>query len=592
MPFEAMIAFAVIAGMMGLFVWGRLRYDVVAALALLAALATGIVSPKEAFSGFADDIVIIVASALVVSAAVARSGLVGLLLARIERHLSSVPRQIGVLGGTVLLLSAFTKNIGALSMLMPPAFEVSRKAGTDASRILMPMSFASLLGGLVTLIGTSPNIIVSRIREEEVGAPFRMFDFTPVGLPLAILGLGFLMVGHRLLPKNKRAAATIDAAFNIQGYTTEVVVPAESPSVGRSVSDVLALATGPVTASALVRDVHKRFRNPSGQILRPGDHLLLEGDAKDLEQVVAAAGLALSHAADPAAVTDPDDEIGVMEAVVTADSLLDGRTPEKVRLSDRFDVNLIAVSRSGERVAQRIKTFRLRAGDLVVLQGNLKLMPEILGQLGCLPLAARNLAIGRRKNPFVPAVVLALAVVAMLFQFVPVQVAFFASAVAVVLFGTLSPREAYQALDPVVLVTLACLIPVSDAMRTTGATDVIAGWLATAVQLLPPLGGLALVMIVAMAVTPFLNNAATVLVAGPIAAGLAARVGLSPDPFLMAVAVGAACDFLTPIGHQCNMLVMGPGGYRFRDYWRLGLPLSILVVVVGVPLIAFVWPLG
>lgn len=594
MPFSAIVAFAVIIGMMVLFVWGRLRYDLVAALALVASLATGIVSPKDAFVGFSDDIVIIVASALVLSAAVARSGLVDLLVARIDKHLSTVGRQIGVLGGTVLILSAFTKNIGALSMLMPATFEVARRAGTEPSRVLMPMAFASLLGGLITLIGTSPNIIVSRIREEEVGVPFGMFDFATVGLPLALLGLGFLIVGHRLLPKGRRAAASIDAAFNIKGYTTEVVVPETSPLAGKAVSDVVALSNGTVTVSALLRGAHKRFRNPASQLLRPGDHLLLEGEAKDLEQVVAAAGFTLDHAADTSvsAGSDPDDEIGAIEAVVTADSILEGRTPEKLRLGERFDVNLLAVSRSGERVAQRLKTFRLRAGDLVVLQGNLKVLPEILGAIGCLPLAARDVPIGRRNRRWVPVIALAVAVVAMVLQIVPVQVAFFCAAFAVILFGAISAREAYQALDPAVLVTLACLIPVSDAMRTSGATDVVSDWLSSAVGVLPPLAGLALVMVVAMAVTPFLNNAATVLVAGPIAAGLAARIGASPDPFLMAVAVGAASDFLTPIGHQCNMLVMGPGGYRFRDYWRLGLPLSILVVVVGVPLIAFVWPMN
>jgi di/tricarboxylate transporter len=590
---DQMLAFAVVIGMMALFVWGRLRYDLVAVLALLVAIAVGIVPPADAFTGFSDDIVIIVASALITSAAVSKSGLADLAMKRITDWLPTVSRQIGVLAGSIMILSAFVKNIGALSMLIPPAFQIARRTGTSPSQLLMPMSFASLLGGLVTLIGTSPNIIVSRIREETTGEPFRMFDFTAVGLPLAVAGLAFLMVGHRLLPKGRRGAASIEAAFNVQGYTTEVVVPEESPVAGRSAAELAALSGGDVHITALVRGTFKRYRNPTSQIVRPGDHLLLEGDPKELEQLVASAGLRLAHAADEAAVPDdPADEIGVMEAVVTGDSLLVDRTPEKLRLSERFDVHLLAVSRSGERVAQRLKSFRFRAGDLVVLQGNMKLMPEILGQLGCLPLAAREVPIGRRQRRWIPIAALVVAMIAMAFQILPVPVAFFAAASVVVLAGALTTREAYDALDAPVLVTLACLIPVSDAMRTTGATEIISDWLSIGTAALPATASIGLIMVVAMAVTPFLNNAATVLVAGPIAAGLAAKLGYSPDPFLIAVAVGAACDFLTPIGHQCNMLVMGPGGYRFGDYWRLGLPLSVLVVVLGVPLIAVVWPLA
>lgn len=286
-----MLAFAVVIGMMALFVWGRIRYDLVAVLALLVSVAVGIVPPGDAFVGFADDIVIIVASALITSAAVAKSGVADLFMKRLTGWLPTASRQIAALAGSVMLLSAFVKNIGALSMLIPPAFQVAKRTGTEPSRLLMPMSFASLLGGLVTLIGTSPNIIVSRIREETVGEPFRMFDFAPVGLPLAVAGLLFLTVGHRLLPKGRRGAASIEAAFNVQGYTTEVVVPEDAVIVGKPAADLVALSGGEVTITALIRDTHKRFRNPTSQIVRPGDHLLLEGDSKELEQIVATSTL-------------------------------------------------------------------------------------------------------------------------------------------------------------------------------------------------------------------------------------------------------------------------------------------------------------
>lgn len=584
------LAFAIVAGMMAAFVWGRVRYDLIALTALAAAVATGLVPPKEAFKGFADDVVVIVACALVTSAAIAKSGLTDLLIRRVADWLTGPATQVGVLAGAVMVLSALVKNIGALSMLMAPAIRIAGKTGTPVSRLLMPMSFASLLGGLVTLVGTSPNIIVSRIREEATGRPFSMFDFTPVGLPLAAAGLLFLILGYRLLPADRKGPATMAAAFNIRGYQTEVVVPEGASAVGRRVDALLAAAAGAVRVAALIRAEHKRWRHPKEQIVRADDHLLLEGEPEDLEAFVAASGLKLvreEKTPDPAA---EGDDIGVMEAVVTAESMMVNWTPTQLRLAERFNVNLLAVSRAGEAVAERLKSVRFRVGDVVLLQGNLKVLPEILGALGCLPLAERDMKIGRTRRSFVPVAILAAFMTLMALEIVPVTLAFFGAAVLILASRFLTMREAYQALDAGVIVTLACLIPVSDAMRTTGATDLISAHLSSVVAALPPFGALALVMMGSMAITPFLNNAATVLVAGPIAAGLAKSLGQSPDPYLMAIAIGAACDFLTPIGHQCNMLVMGPGGYRFGDYWRLGLPLSILVVLLGVPLIATVWP--
>lgn len=572
-----------------MFVWGRIRYDLVALLALAAGVATGIVPAKAAFSGFADDVVVIVACALVTSAAIAKSGVTDLLIKRIAGRLASPGSQIAALAGLVMVLSALVKNVGALSMLIPPAFQIARKTGTSVSCLLMPMAFASLLGGIVTLVGTSPNIIVSRIREETVGQPFGMFDFSPVGVPIALAGLVFLVFGYRLLPSGRRAPAGVDAAFNIEGYTTEAVVPEGAAVAGQSAEAVEALGSGEVKIAALIRTEHKRFRNPKTQLVRPGDHLILEGEADDLERFVAVAGLKLvrtEQAPDPDA--EPDD-IGVMEAVVTAGSMLVNWSPEQLRLAERFAINVLAVGRQGERITVRLKSLRFRPGDLVVVQGNLKILPETFGTLGLLPLAARDVRIGQNRRSFLPLLILAGFMALMAMKLVPVTIAFFGAAVAVLAVRALTTREAYEALDGPVLITLACLIPVSDAMRTTGASALIAEWLSVATDGLPAFGALALVMIVAMAITPFLNNAATVLVAGPIAAGLAAKLGHSPDPYLMAIAVGAASDFLTPIGHQCNMLVMGPGGYRFGDYWRLGLPLVGLFGVVAILLVPAIW---
>ena len=590
MTLDQSLAVGIVLAMMGLFVWGKLRYDLVASLALLAAIGVGIVPAREAFKGFSDDIVIIVASALVVSAAVARSGVVERAVRALGPYLTNVRRQIIALVGSVTLMSGFVKNIGALAMLMPIAFQLARRTGTSPSSLLMPMSFGALLGGIVTLVGTSPNIIVSRVREQILGEPYGMFDFTPVGAGIAIAGFIFLVFGWRLLPQDRKGAASIDAAFNLEAYTTEVAVPEDSPAAGLTVKALEDLGEGEIEVITLLRGQQRRYEPAGNVVIKAGDILILQGEPTALERVVTLEKLKLTRDDKTEEADTPLDEIGVMEAVILPDSELVGGSAGQLQLFDRHRVNLLAVSRTGRRIAHRIRSVKLKAGDVIVLQGNLTTMPETLGALHCLPLAERDLRIGRKAS-LLPIGVLALAMALVAFDVVTISVAFFGAAVLLLLTKSLTLRAAYDAIEWPILIMLGALIPVSDALRTTGATELIASMLSATASGLPSVAMIALLLVVAMAVTPFLNNAATVLVMAPIAASFAAQLKLNPDAFLMAVAIGAACDFLTPIGHQCNTLVMGPGGYRFGDYWRLGLPLSVIVVVIGVPLIMLVWPL-
>ncbi|GAA0568017.1 SLC13 family permease [Craurococcus roseus] len=596
MTIDQALAFGLVGTTIGLFVWGRLPYDLVALLSLLAGVVVGIVPADKAFDGFADDVVVIVATALLVSSAVARSGAVETAMRPLLRRLRGTGAQVSALSGMVLVLSAFTKNIGALAIFMPVAFQLGRRTGTSPSSLLMPMAFASLIGGLVTLIGTSPNIIVSRLREDITGQPFGMFDFAPVGLGIALAGWVFLSLGWRLLPQGRRGAASMDAALNIEGYTTEAVLLPDSPLTGRTVAELEALGEGGVTVATVIRERFRRYTPWPDWVLRPDDVLLLQGEAEDLDRVVARAGLRLAgEQAKPPAGADAEDgdegEDSVVEGVVTADSPLIGRTPAQMDLHRRFGVSLLAVSRSGQPVGQRLNAVRLRAGDVALLKGSSGALPGALAELRVLPLSQRDIALGRNRRSLLPVLVLGAAMVLLALHLVPVAVAFFGAAVALLALRAMTMREAYGTVEWSVLILLGALIPVSEAIRTTGGTDLIAGWLSGAVAALPPTAAVALIMVAAMAVTPFLNNAATVLMLAPIAGSLAKQLELNPDAFLMAVAIGAACDFLTPIGHQCNTLVMGPGGYRFGDYWRLGLPLSVIVVLVGVPLIALFWPL-
>jgi di/tricarboxylate transporter len=593
MTFDQALAFAIIIGTIGLLIWDGIRYDLVALLALLASIGCGIVPPAEAFRGFSDDIVIIIGSALVLSAAISRSGLVEALMKPFIPRMTTSGMQVAVLASAVTALSAFVKNIGALAIFIPIALQVARRTEKPASRVLMPLAFGSLLGGLITLIGTSPNIIVSRMREEITGEPFRMFDFAPVGVSLAVAGVAFLSIGWRLLPRIKKGTgATPETRFSIEDYITEARLPPASPYVGKTVRDLEALGDGDVTVVAIIREEYRRYIPAGHWTLYAGDILVLEADTHALARLVDAAKLDLIPGNELAPGNARQEDLTVVETVVTAASAMIGTTVEQIALRERYGLNLLAVSRSGRRIAQRLRRIRFREGDLLVLQGRAERIDDKLAALGCLPLAERNVPFGRPRRLYLPAVILGVAMLLVTMGMVSVPVGFFGAAVTVVAVQLLTLKEAYNVIEWPVLILFGALIPVSEALQSTGATALIAGWLSAAAQHLPALGALGLMLVAAMALTPFLNNAATVLVMAPIAASMAGQLALNPDPFLMAVAIGAGCDFLTPIGHQCNTLVMGPGGYRFGDYWRLGLPLSVMVATLGTFLISIFWPLS
>ena len=583
MTTDQLLAFGLIGGTIGCFVWGRLPYDLVALAALLVGVVIGIVPAQKAFEGFSDDVIIIIAAALVVSAAIGRSGVIEAALRPVISRLKTTRVQVPVLVSCTALLSMVSKNVGALAIFMPVAIQLARRTRTSASALLMPMAFASLLGGIVTLVGTSPNILIAKIRQDTLGKPFTMFDFTPVGLSIAVIGCAFLAVGWRLLPGGRSGTASLGASFTLEDYTAEARIPEHSPAAGRTVAELEAMAEGDVQVALVVRERFRRYPPTPALHLRDDDVLLLRGEPSDLERLVTRARLTLSGGADRGTA--------VLEGVVTADSPLVGHTLAQAQLEERYATGVLALSRRGQRIAQRLSSVRVRAGDVVVLRSTSSRLPDLMGELHILPLAERNVVLGRSERSYLPASVLAVAMALVALHLVPVTVAFFGAAVILLLLRVMTMHEAYQTVEWHVLILLGALIPISHAVRDTGGSNLLAGWMLEGVQHLPPIGALGAVLVLTMAVTPFLHNAPTVLIMGPIAASLATKLGLNVDPFLMAVALGAGCDFLTPIGHQCNTLVMGPGGYRFGDYARLGAPLSLVVVVAGLPLIAFFWPL-
>lgn len=591
MTLQQGLAFGLVGLTIGAFIWGRFRYDLVAVVALVAGLAIGIIPAEAAFDGFKNDVTVIIACALIVSAAFARSGVIELAMRRVMPLLKTERSQVPVLTGAVTLLSMATKNVGALAIMMPVALQVARQTKSSPSRLLMPMAFGAMAGGMVTLVGTAPNIIVAEVRQGIVGEPFAMFDYAPVGLALTLIALAFLAFGYRLLPRDRQGATSMSAALAANAYATEVRAPEGWAPGSMTVSALAALGDGEVKIMAAIRSGKRRL-NPRGNVVvKSGDALLIEGEQQALEGFVSRAQMNLIRDDRPVPIATASEEIAIVEAVIGRNSPLQGQSVRSSDLYGQHGINLLGVSRSGFQLTQHLRTAKLAPGDIILLQGAEQALPVALRALDLLPLAERQVQLGSVRRRFMPAVVLACAMTLVGLGLVPVAVAFFGAAVVIVALGGLKMREAYAALDGPLLVLIAALIPVSDAIQSTGGSDLIAGLLRHVFTGLPGVVAITGVMLASMAVTPFLNNAATVLIVAPIGATLAKQLGYNPDPFLMAVAVGAACDFLTPIGHQCNTLVMGPGGYKFSDYPRLGAPLSALVLVTGPSLIMLFWPL-
>jgi di/tricarboxylate transporter len=588
---ERTIVFAILGATLVLFVAGRWRYDLVALLALLSASVTGVVPAAEAFTGFGHPAVVTVAAVLVVSRGLQNSGAVDVIARLLGRVGDRLTAQIAALTGVVAVASAFMNNVGALALLLPVAIRMARRSGHAPSRLLMPLAFGSLLGGMTTLIGTPPNIIIATFRVHSGGASFGMFDFTPVGGVIALVGLAFIaLVGWRLLPTRKGQASP-EELFQVEDYVTELRIPEEAKVAGGMVRDIEAAGGGEVTVLGLVRGEHRRPAPSGFETLHAGDILIVEADPETLRSLVDSLGVRLEESKGLGPEALGSDDVTLVEAVVSPRSLLEGRTPRSLNLRWRHGVNILAVARQGARLRERIRDVRFRAGDIVLLQGRTDALPDVLATLGCLPLAERGLRIGVPRRVLLAVAIFGAALAAVTARVVPAQVAFAAAGVAMILAGLLPLREAYESIDGPVIILLGAMIPVGRALETTGGAQAVADSLLALSGQLPPVGTLAVVLVGTMFLSDIINNAAAALLMAPIAISVATGLGVSSDPFLMAVAVGASCAFLTPIGHQSNTLVMGPGGYRFGDYWRLGLPVEVLIVAVALPLLLRFWPL-
>jgi len=581
--------FIIISIAFAFFIWGRWRYDLVAMMALLTSVIAGVVPWSQAFSGFAHPAVITVAAVLIISRCFLESDLIEFIFRRISKSNRSVNDQALSLTGLVALLSGFMNNVGALALLMPVSIRISRSGGSSPSLYLMTLAFGSLLGGLTTLIGTPPNIIISTFRADNLGQPFTMFDFTPVGLGVAFVGLVFIsLIGWRLTPI-RRGQASREEEFEVENYYTEVRIPKGSTVLGKSINELLSAAGSDIEPLGLWRE-NQCLPGPNGsEVLLPDDILIIRTNVDDLDKFLKSAKRELVGSKEIGAIQS--DKIGLTEVVVMNNSLLAGRSASSISMRGHYGVNLIAVAGRDSKSLKRLSRIIFHPGDVLLLQGSADSLPGIAELLGCLPLAERDLKLGQAKNMIMPLVVFALAIVVSALGLLSVEVAFVGAATVMVLMGILSLQEAYESIDWSIIVLLGAMIPVSQALESSGGAELLAGNLLQVFGQFPAAVILTVLLVWTMVLTNVVNNAAAAVLMAPIAYDTALVIGASPDPFLMTIAIGASCAFLTPIGHQSNTLVMGPGGYKFGDYWHMGLPLSIIVTAVTIPLILWFWPL-
>ena len=590
MTTDQIILFSLFGLVFGLLLWGKFRYDIVAFTALIAGVIMGVIPTKDAFSGFGHPATIIVALVLIVSAGLVRSGAVYLITRTLVNAGRSLGSHIIVMGAIGGVLSAFMNNVAALALLMPVDIQTARKADRSPGLSLMPLSFATILGGMVTLIGTPPNIIIAAIREESLGAPFRMFDFAPVGGVAAIAGLIFVaLIGWRLIPIREQNHINPD---DLSEYIAELSVPKGNKSIGKRLSELDEDAeSADVAIIGLIRDGQRRYGQARNTTLTAGDSLLIEATPETLDEFRAALGLAVADAQREEKLKAAGEGVEIIEVVVTDQSRLIGRTAQGVGLSWRQSTVLMGISHRGKRITKQIRKTLIQSGDILLLLVPRDKSADVTHWLGCLPLAGRGLSVTADEKVWLAIGFFITAVLAASFGLLYLPIALGLVVVAYVLSKIVPLSELYTHIEWPVVVLLGSMIPLGVALERSGGTQLISGWLVNLTTGMPAWAVLTVLMIVTMSLSDVLNNTATTIVAAPVGIQMAKSLDVSPDPFLMAVAVAASSAFLTPIGHKNNTLILGPGGYSFSDYWRCGLPLEIIIVAVSIPAILTFWPL-
>ena len=592
MDIKLITLFALLFVVFVMLIWGRWRYDLVAFSALVVAVLTGVVPVSQAFSGFGHPATIIIALVLIASRGLSNSGAIDIVARHIVDSSRKLSTHIAIMAGFSAALSALMNNVAALTLLMPVDLKAAARAKRSPSLTLMALSFATILGGMITLIGTPPNIVIAAFREQALGESYRMFDFAPVGLACTLAGLIFIAtVGWRLIPD---AASRKDSGRELAAlgsYVAEVQVPEGSATIGRRVRD---LDEDVEEHDTVVIGLVRRGKRLPGMArraeIRAGDTLILQASPSAIDEVVGALGLSYQ----PKKSGDDDaneEDLAMLEVVVPSEARIEGRSAMSLRLLGRQGVLLVGVSRQGKRFSERVRRLEIQAGDVLLLLGPSERLADIAGWLGCLSLAERGLQVTQRHQAPLAVGIFGAAIGLASFGVIDLPIALAATVVSMVFLNIVPLRHVYESVAWPVIVLLGSMIPLGIALETSGGTEMIAASILHLTGDVSPVLVLVLLIAVTMTLSDVMNNTATAVIAAPIALEIADRLQVNPDPFLMGVAVAASCAFLTPIGHKNNTLILGPGGYRFGDYWRMGLPLEVLIVLVATPTILLVWPL-
>ena len=611
-----------------LFIKGKWRYDVVALISLFMLFFIDLIlggndsklvlNSSNIFNGFGHPAVITVALVLIISHAMKNSGIVDILSRQIRPFIKKKEIHIASLSGVIAILSGFMNNVGALALMLPVTLKTAWTQKRSPSVLLMPIAFSSILGGMITMIGTPPNIIIAMIRKEQqelileqaktneslqiyvskyfgaenfIPSSFSLFDFSPVGGIIALIGVIFVaIVGWRLIPKSIQKKPQSQSLFSIEEYVTEICIPSNSKLVGLSINEAN-LKTGD-KLTIFRKIINKKAENIDlNTIINKADSFLVMADPTDLKSIMDEYKFNLSDELKDRINILKTDSSAFLEVVISPDSPLVGRTRTYLRRRSSNQLTLMAVARQGEPIHRRLGNIQFMIGDVLLLQSDESNLTNVISTLELLPLASRDISVGSASKATYASLTFLLAITLSLLNILPTTISFILAILIYIFIGLLPIRDLYKSIDWPIIVLLGAMIPLSEALQNTGTTKLIAEQVVYLTQGFPPWFILSLIMIITMCLSDIINNAATALIMGPISVGIAISIGVNIDPFLMSVAIGASCAFLTPIGHQCNALILGPGGYRFGDYWRLGLPLEILIVIMGTPLILYFWPL-
>ena len=574
-----------------LFAWDRIPADVVALGVLLAVTALNLITTDQAFAGFGSGTVIMILGFFIMTAALSHTGIVDLVGRSILSHVGNNSAVlVAVIMLSVSFLSAFISNTAATAFFIPIVLGLAIKQGTSPSRYLLPLAFASILTSSVSLVSTSTNIVISELMTRSGQSPMGMFELAPVGIPIAIAGLIYMLTfGIRLMPDRKHDAASKEDLGN-RKYQADLIVREESSLIGKTLAESPLADAKDYTIVKLVRNGKTLDAKDASVVLEPGDEIVVEGARSELLRVKDIKGIDIKADVHLADATLPQEDVVVVEGVLLPDSPLLGQSLRSSEFHDRYGLQVLGLNRAGYRMGQKLSRIRMRLGDVLLLQGtpqNVKALEQ--GNLFSI-FGGVNTVRLKTSHTLVALTIFAAALIAATFGFVSLPVAAIGGAFLMLVTRCISPEEAYRRIEWKVLILIGSLLSLGAAMEATGTGKYLAAQFIEVVGTQNPLFILATFFVLTVILTQPMSNQAAAIVIVPIALETARQLGLNPRSFAMMIAVAASCSYLTPL-EPSSLMVYGPGKYRFMDFVKVGFPLTFLIFAIAIVLVPWIWPL-